>query len=157
MKDYKEIEAQAQTFEKIADISQVEEPELHQLGLEAEQYLSRHNWCKDVVDGWLAVYWEEILAVFLFQIDPLNEEVDHYVWIVVGDIPSAYIDVESGKDPKEVLEGYVDIMTDWIDNVMAGRSVVESYPLEVPATPEYATMLKNKLIILKDFIEQEFN
>jgi len=97
------------------------------------------------------------LAIFLFKINPLHVEVDDYVWIVVGDIPPAYIDVESGKNPKEVLESYIFVMNDWVSNVLEGKGVGESYPMNVLPTMEYATMLKNRLVILNSFVNEEFD
>lgn len=157
MKDYTEVKAQAQTYERIADISLVDEPDLYRLCEASERYLMKHNWCKSILEGWLALYWEGVLSVSLFQIDPLHAEVDDYVWVVEGDIPPAYIDVESASSPKEVLESYVLIMSEWTNSILEGGTVEESYPVEVPPTMEYATMLKNRLDIIKSFIEEEFD
>lgn len=96
-----------------------------------------------------------MLGVFLFEIEPSRSGVDKYVWIVVGDIPPAYVDVESGENPREVLESYVAIMRDWVDTVFQGESVEDCYPVEVPATKEYAEMLENRLDLLDTFIMEE--
>ena len=42
-------------------------------------------------------------------------------------------------------------MNNWITNVELGKSVEDCYPIEVPATLEYAKMLKSRI----DFISQE--
>ncbi len=157
MEDYEQLEAQAQTFERIAEISFDDEPDLHSLSIDAERYLLMHRWCEGIVNGWLAVYWEGILAVFLFQIDPTHNGVDKYVWIVIGDIPPAYIDVQSGRNPKEALDSYVLIMSEWVDNIMDGKAVAESYPVAMPPVKENAVMLKKRLDILQDLIEEELD
>ncbi|WFB64871.1 hypothetical protein PZ892_06590 [Sphingobacterium sp. WM] len=155
MNDYKNLKAQSSTFDSLIDISKENDESLNNLSLEAKSYLLRHTWCKDILSGWLAVYWEEILGVFLFEIEPAVSGVDKYVWIVVGDIPPAYIDVESGGDPQGALESYVAIMRDWVDTVLDGESVEDCYPVEVPPTKEYAEMLQVRLDLLDNFISEE--
>jgi len=154
MSDYKNIKQQASTFEEILGLSKEDEG-LYGLSVEAKNYLLRHHWCKSILSGWLAVYWEGVLGVFLFEIEPSRSGVDKYVWIVVGDIPPAYVDVENGENPREVLESYVAIMRDWVDTVLQGESVEDCYPVEVPATKEYAEMLENRLDLLDTFIMEE--
>lgn len=154
MSDYKNIKNQASTFEDIHKLSE-EDKNLYGLSVKAKNYLLRHQWCKSILSGWLAVYWEGVLGVFLFEIEPSGSGVDEYVWIVVGDIPPAYVDVESGENSREVLEGYVAIMRDWADTVLKGESVEDCYPVEVPATKEYADMLQNRLDLLDTFISEE--
>lgn len=154
MSDYKNIKNQASTFEDILGLSE-KDRNVYGLSVEAKNYLLRHQWCKSILSGWLAVYWEGVLGVFLFEIEPSGSGVDEYVWIVVGDIPPAYVDVESGENSREVLESYVAIMRDWADTVLKGESVEDCYPVEVPATKEYADMLQNRLDLLDTFISEE--
>lgn len=154
MSDYKYIKNQASTFEDILGLSE-KDKNLYGLSVEAKNYLLRHKWCKSILSGWLAVYWEGVLGVFLFEIEPSGSGVDEYVWIVVGDIPPAYVDVESGENSREVLESYVAIMRDWADTVLKGESVEDCYPVEVPPTKEYADMLQNRLDLLDTFISEE--
>lgn len=157
MDKYKEIIDQVGGFEEIESLNPAgEDAALHELSKEAKGYLLRHEWCKSILSGWLAVGWEELVAVFLFEIEPSSSMADTYVWVVVGDIPPAYIDVESAHSPKEALESYVLIMQDWVDTVLQGKSVEACYPVEVPATQQYADMLNHRLTVLKDVIIPEF-
>ena len=122
---------------------------------EAKKYLLSHLWCSEVTDGWLAIYWEGILGVFLFKISSDYEEVDDYVWMVVGDLPSAYVDIESANSPNEVLKAYVGIMSDWVNGVLNNTSLEDCYPVEVPPTKEYAEMLNSRLDFLLKEIEED--
>lgn len=155
MKGYKEVEELISTLENIEDIFPENEVELSVLILKAKNYLAMQKWSNEILSGWLSMYWEGVLAVFIFKISPLNSDIDDYVWIVVGDLPTAYIDVESAKNTKDVLECYVFIMSDWVENLLAGNSLEESYPVEVPPTKKYGEMLKGRLDIIKDFIQEE--
>jgi hypothetical protein len=62
MSDYKNIKQQASTFEDILGLSKEDEG-LYGLSVEAKNYLLRHQWCKSMLSGWLAVYWEGVLGV----------------------------------------------------------------------------------------------
>lgn len=158
MGKYKEIIGQIDDFEEIESLNPMgEDAALHKLSKEAEGYLLRHEWCKSILSGWLSIGWEELVAIFLFEIEPSSSSMaDTYVWVVVGDIPPAYIDVESAHNPKDALESYVLIMQDWVDTVLQGKSVEDCYPVEVPAKKQYADMLSQRLTVLKDMILSEF-
>lgn len=107
-----------------------------------------------IKDGWLAENFGYILNIYYFKILPDNKSCfDEYVWIIVGDISPAYIDIVSAKNTYEALDTYISIMQDWVDNVACGKSVEDCYPINVPPKKEYAKMLDSRLKSLKmDFI-----
>ena len=151
-----EIENLIEELEPISDLSKDTEDDIDTILLakKAENYLLSHPWCNSIENGWLAVSWGYIMCVFLFKITSDEEEVDDYVWMVVGDLPYVYVDIESATEPKEVLECYVDILSDWVDAVESDDSVAHCYPVEVPPDKEYARMLKSKLgFISKEIAE----
>jgi hypothetical protein len=49
------------------------------------------------------------------------------------------------------LQLYCAIAQDWADNVLAGRDLSESYPIDVQPTTEHARMLLDRI----DFIRNE--
>jgi len=95
-----------------------------------------------------------MLCIFYFEIDPITESnADNFVWIIVGDIPPAYIDIESAHNELEALELYVYLMEEWIENVKREKSVEDCFPINVEPSKKYANMLYNRIKILKsDFI-----
>ncbi len=125
------------------------------LSNEAANYLSSFNWCKKINNGWVAKEFGYILSVFYFEIEPDKEKnADNNVWIIVGDIPSVYIDIESANNADDALKCYCLIMEDWINCVKNGESIEECYPINVPATIEYAIMLESRIKLIKsDFID----
>ena len=155
MRNYKNIEELLKELENIKAIPKEskEDVETNKLAENGSEYLMSHNWCDSIEDGWLAVSWGYILCVFLFKIKSSVPEVDDYIWIVNGDIPTAYIDIESAKNPQEVLESYIFLMNDWIEEVELGNSTEDCYPIEVPPTKEFATNLKSRI----NFIEKEIS
>ncbi|MEO7312772.1 MAG: hypothetical protein ABIX01_20480 [Chitinophagaceae bacterium] len=124
---------------------------------ESVRYLNSHNWCDKVVQGWLAASWGYLVCIFFFKIGPsLESNADTEVWVVAGDLPTAYIDIESASSVNEVLEGYVFLMKDWIEHVQNGKPVTECYPISIEPTIEYAGMLSSRIQIIEDdFIERK--
>jgi hypothetical protein len=94
--------------------------------------------------------WGYILAVFYFEIEPNFENVDTAVWIVVGDLPTAYIDTESAKNKYEAIKCYVGIMEDWVKYVKEGKPLKNVYPVNVTPTIENAVMLETRLKLIKE-------
>lgn len=117
---------------------------------EAKSFLNNHKWCKKVEKGW---YDEDFsildkLGVFLFKIAPTHDDVDNHIWIIVGDLPSLYLDasVETGK---QALEKYCELMSEWVDNVLKGQPLEESYLVEVEPSEENAELLKKRIAFIR--------
>ena len=121
------------------------------LKTEAESYLSGFNFCKGIKNVWFDRGWGRILTVFLMEIIPLDENVDEKLWIIVGDLPPAYIDTYSIKNGAQALECYTLLMRDWSDVVISGGDLSEMYPVNVEPTVEHAMMLRSRV----EFIERE--
>jgi len=116
----------------------------------AKSFLYGHKWCKEVEKGWHDENFSILdkLGVFLFKLEPINDDVDNHIWIIVGDLPSVYLDasVETGKD---ALETYCELMSDWVDNVFKGQSLDESYPVEAEPTKQNAELLKKRIAFIR--------
>lgn len=119
---------------------------------EARFYLSSYKWCREIKRQWLALNCENLLTVFLFEIIPNSQNADDYVWVVVGDLPSAYIDIESARDKKQVVKTYTEIMGDWVHVVKKSGNIEDCYPLNVPPTKEYAEMLSIRIKLIRENI-----
>ena len=157
MSKYENIIKLCSSLDKTKTLSpfKKDDVEIIKLEREAREYLLSYSWCDEILDGWLAVVFEEILCVFLYKISSNNIEVDEYIWTIVGDLPPAYIDVESADNPKDVLIGYVDIMSDWVKCVENGESIDECYPIEIEPNEKYAEMLKGRLqFISSELLDQ---
>jgi hypothetical protein len=74
---------------------------------EAKKYLESFDWCISAKKCWYdkdrGIY--EKVGVFLFEIEPLNDTVDDFIWVIVGDLPSVYLD-KSVTTGQEALETY---------------------------------------------------
>lgn len=118
---------------------------------EAENYLMGFDWCLKIIDGWIAASYGYILNIFCFNIKPDGKSCnDDFFWVIVGDIPPAYIDVYSASTPYNALKAYINIMQDWVDNVIEGNSLELCFPVNVPPERKYAEMLDIRLKLLKE-------
>src|SRR5436189_3373849 len=71
---------------------------------EAKRYLNSFSWCKRIISGSLAQSFGYILCIFFFEIEPTkNGGADDKLWIIVGDLPSAYLDTIEYKTPHDAL------------------------------------------------------
>ncbi len=139
----------------VADVpaSGGDQPErLFEMGAEAERFLTAHRWCGRVTGAFLAWGVAGVLAVFYFEIEPASPNADDAVWVIVGDVPPAYMDVPSCPTPLSAVDAYATCMEDWANDVLAGRSVAEDIPVyyrdstnPVPATPEMAEMVLSRM------------
>jgi len=133
--------------------------QLRQMLEEAKNYVMSFSWCESVLRSYFAGGVGKIFAIFLFNISPARADVDPWMWIVVEDIPPAYLPLEDCKSGREVFETYIDGMMRWVDLAREGR---EGAPedwvptVNVPATPEWAETLDDRLRSLTRLVKPMF-
>lgn len=130
----------------------IRNPELRELAREAKNFLSSHKWCAGIRSQHLAWGIAGVVAVFFFRISPSMDDVDEELWVVVGDIPPAYIVTPKREGWQSALRGYVYEMRRWVRAARARRSVATLIPVNVRPTLEFADMLGSRLA----FITREF-
>ncbi|WP_141400706.1 hypothetical protein [Pseudoxanthomonas wuyuanensis] len=120
---------------------------------EAREYLSGFDWCSYIKSVYFGCGIGGIFSVFMFDIANKASNSDNLLWVVVGDIPPAYLVVADGPScADEALKAYVDIMQEWVNSVNMNLSVDDKFPVDAPATVEYAGMLGSRL----DYIRENF-
>jgi hypothetical protein len=125
---------------------------LREMAAEARAYMEAFEWCPSIESVHLALGVGGVVGVFLFQFDEVIEDDDDALWVVVGDLPSAYVIVEPDDDGISALERYCELMEDWAFNVLKGRSLEDSFPVEAEATQEHAEMLRQRIVFLRSEI-----
>jgi hypothetical protein len=140
---------------KISGESEKDTRLLRGMAEEARQYLLSFNWCKAIQKGWFGWGVGGVAAVFLFEIDP-TPNVDKMLWVVVGDLPPAYMVTDELSTPLDALRTYVDLMEEWIAAVREGKSTEECIPVNTAPTQENADALESRLSFLKrEFTENQ--
>ena len=120
---------------------------------EAEEFLADFQWCDGILESYFGIGVGGIFAVFLFRIAHSRPDVDDWVWVVVGDLPPAYITCDQAPNPATALNGYIGAMREWAEAAMAGKDVAELIPVTAAATPEHGRMLSSRLDFLSEFLE----
>lgn len=119
---------------------------------EARENLLFYNWCEGILEEYLGTYFEGIIGVFLFRIKPKLVGVDDWIWVVVGDLPPAYLTCDFSPNPADALESYLGAMLEWVEAAENGKSVAKIVPVNVPATHENAAALRARLRFLQKAI-----
>lgn len=121
---------------------------LQKMADEAERYIKSFSWCRAVLDSYFGGGVGGIFAIFFFHILPSRSEVDPWIWIVVGDIPSSYLPVSDCDSPKQVFRTYMNGMRRWVEFARNGKNGTAEQgvpPVDVPATPQWAESLNDRL------------
>jgi len=119
---------------------------------EAKKYLNEHPWCKEIYSGWLFTNIGYAVCIFLFEIENTQSSEDNLTWVIVGDFPPVYLDTYNVSTTKEVVEVYIELVTDWIGNAESGESLEECYPLDATTDKDSIELLKKKIQLLEQKI-----
>jgi hypothetical protein len=120
--------------------------------VEAEQYLRSFPWCPPVGERYVGLGIGDVIALFLFEFREKIQGTEDWLWVVVGDLPSAYFVIDGAPDPASALETYCQLIEDWTRAVRNGHSLEEVYPVAAEPTLEHASMLSSRIA----FIRSEF-
>lgn len=130
--------------------------EVNSLYLEAREFLEFYDWCLTIKGSFVGIAYPGIVAVFLFEITPSRPDVDEWIWVIVGDLPPAYLTTDECPNPATALDGYIGAMLEWVNAVQNGISVADLIPVNVPATKANAAALQTRLDFLDERILSEY-
>ena len=139
----KVVEFNAIDHDLTADID-----EIRKLQQEARTFLESHPWCKGVKRVYSGFAYPGVVAVFLFQLIPGHKDVDEWVWVIVGDVPPAYITCDVAPNPAAALDAYIGAMEKWVNAAKNERPVDGLIPVNVPPTKTYAEQLEGRMKFL---------
>ncbi len=126
-----------------------ETQQLKQHLVEATKYVQGFKWCRWIKDRYFGIGVGGVVAVFLFRIDPASREVDEWLWVVSGDLPTAYLVTDQAPDPVSTLVVYCQIMEDWIRTVRAGGDLSSVYPIATDPSLENAIALDQRIAFMR--------
>lgn len=117
---------------------------------EAEKYLLSFYWCKKIKESFLCANLGRVFCIFVFEIENSASLEDDFLWVIVGDIPSMYLDFFGENTTAAVTRNYIELAQDWIDHIRKGQSVNECYPFNAEPTIELAELLDKKISFMRD-------
>lgn len=130
---------------------------LRAMASEARQYLAGFSWCPPVKAIHLAAGIGGVVAVFLAELTQKVGGQDSFLWVVVGDLPSAYLVTADINNQKEAIESYCEIMDEWIAAVKSGKGIEDAFPVAAQPTQENAQHLANRLRFLREKVIPSFS
>lgn len=122
---------------------------LRAMAKEAQSYLLSHSWCKKIRRGWFGFGVGGVYGVFFFEILPGSKKVDSKLWVIVGDLPPAYLVVDESPNARAALANYVDLMQVWVDAVRAGKPIDDCIPVNAKPTKANANLLERRLRFMR--------
>mgnify|MGYP001256732425 CR=1 FL=1 len=123
---------------------------LEALQAEAKAFVEKDS-ARPISDMVLAFGVAPILALFLVRFERPRRPDDAERWAVVGNLPSMHFETDDTPTPALALQLYCAIGQDWAHNVLEGRDLSDSYPIEAAPTREHAELLLSMI----DFIQRE--
>lgn len=123
---------------------------------EARSELEFYDWCVDILESYVGIFFAGVVGVFLFKIKPSAEAIDEWLWVVAGDLPPIYLTCDDCPNAACALDSYIGAMEEWVRAAESGGSVADLIPVNVPATPENAAMLKSRLRMLDERVLSQY-
>lgn len=123
--------------------------QLAALAAKARAFIDSDSWAPAIADLVLGFGVAPMVGLFLVRFVPGGKPEDAERWVVVGDLPSMHFETDDTPTPSLALRLYCAIGQDWADNVIAGRDLSDSYPIEVAPTREYADMLLSRIAFIR--------
>lgn len=116
----------------------------------AANFIRSFAWSGELLAMYDGFQEPRILGLFLVHLRPSQPHVDEWLWVVVGDLPPAYLVADDNPTWQQAIAGYIDEMQRWVDAAKAGAPVDDLIPVNTPPTPEYAAMLESRLRTLRE-------
>ena len=119
---------------------------------DAGDYLRSHEWCPEVTERYFAFGVGRIVAVFLFRFAEKINGTDDTLWVIVGDLPSAYLVSDDIPDATSALENYCELMEEWASAALTEEPLENTFPVGAEPTVENAEALKSRTAFLRSEI-----
>ena len=115
---------------------------------EACSELLFYDWCLEITQSYVGLFYPGIVGVFLMNIETSSDDIDNWLWVIVGDLPKIYITCDEAPNAACALDGYIGAMSEWVDAARTGSSIEGIVPVNLPANPENAGKLETRLKFL---------
>lgn len=141
-----------ESAEQITGEDAEETARLRDMLARAESFLKSFKWCPPIVERYLAFGVGGVIALCLFKLQRRIHSTDQWLWVIEGDLPSAYFVVDEACDAAAALGVYCEMMDEWADAVEKQLPLDDVFPIGAAATKENAGMLKSRVKFLRDRI-----
>ncbi|HUO04093.1 MAG TPA: hypothetical protein VMU16_02740 [Candidatus Binataceae bacterium] len=118
----------------------------------AESYVKSLEWCTPITERFFGYGIGGIIAVFFFKFATKINGTDDRLWVVVGDVPSAYLVTDNALNPAAALSLYCDMMEAWATAVLNRTPLDVVFPITAEPTAEHANMLLSRITFIREKI-----
>ena len=118
----------------------------------AVQYITSFSWSPPINTVRFAFGVGGVVALFLVEFNQPISGNDDKLWVVVGDVPSAYFVVDDAYDAASALRIYCELMSAWADAVSRGHSTGDVFPVDAAPTKANADQLRVRIAFIEDDI-----
>ncbi len=137
-------------FNDIAGDDEEDTKLLREMAIKAWEYITSFQWSLPITAAYFADGVGGVVALFLFEFEAMIGGTDDRLWVVVGDLPSAYM-VVGPESAKEALEAYCLLMDDWAAAVTETGTFSDVFPVDAARTPGNADTLRRRI----EFVRRE--
>jgi hypothetical protein len=135
---------------ELVDPDRVAAPTQGLLVRQAKEFISSFAWCRSVQKIYVGCIIERVVGLFLFEIVPSSSEIDKQLWVIVGDIPPAYLVTDQAENPSDALKLYIGEMRAWIEAVRTGKPTDDVIPVNANESEKSAAALESRLNFLEE-------
>jgi hypothetical protein len=139
---------ESELLKHVCPIESYEAEDCRDFVAELQRYLTEFNWAHPTGRMWVGQCIPGVVGIFLVELKPSEADVDRFIWVIVGDLPSAYLSSIYAKTPREALSGYIGEMSAWISAVEKNEPTDDLIPVNAPPTIQSASSLKTRLEFL---------
>jgi hypothetical protein len=139
-------------YEPPVSIESIRDSGVIALAKDATDFLAVHWWCRSIRSSHLAYANPPVLGVFLFRIVPSTPNYQSVLWVVVGDLPAAYLVCDDAPTWREALRSYADEMGKWVAAVRARTSLMDVIQVGVEPTLENADKVDSRLRVISRIV-----
>lgn len=116
---------------------------------DALDYIDAFSWSEPVEQAYLAFGVGGIFALFLFVFERPVKGIDETLWVVTGDLPSAYFITDEAPAVEDAIDTYCELMEDWADAVERNDMDIKVFPVMAERTLANAEALRRRIVFLR--------
>lgn len=125
------------------------------MAADARAYISGFRWCEPILDQEFRFGVAKVMAIYLFTFSTPVGGTDKKLWVVTGDMPTAYLVVVEDDSVADVMERYCELMADWCEAVEQQTSLEDVFPVGVAPTQQHANMLRSRIRAIREILLPE--
>ena len=147
-------------FSSVIPIADLDRKTLHGISETchcARKYMENQQWCLRILETFLGIDEGYILGVFLFKIMPSDENIEEYLWVVVGDLPPLYLVTEAAPTPAFALLRYIEEMTVWAEAAITRTDNSGLPPAAAAFSGENGFALRTRLQLLREYLSENYS